>query len=151
MILDRIENATMYEGLCERLAAGLRYLAQTDFAAADLGRVDIAGDEVFALIQRYQTKPLAEGRWEAHRRYIDIQYVAAGAEQIGVGDVSGMEVIEPYDADKDLVFFAGDGQFVTASAGMFCVLAPHEAHMPMIVASSSPAEVTKVVIKVLAQ
>ena len=148
MILDRIENAAAYSGLGERLAAGLKFLAEFDAASAAEGRVDIQGDEVFALIQRYQTKPIDEGRYEAHRRYIDIQFVAAGAEQIGLGDPSEMEVIEPYDSDKDLVFLAGQGQLVTVSSGMFCVLYPHEAHMPMI-SIGEGGEVTKVVVKIL--
>ncbi len=150
MILDNIKFATMYEKANDRFAAGLEYLAKTDFSAAEPGRVDIRGDEVFALIQRYQTKPIDQGKFEAHQRYIDIQFIAEGAEQIGVGDTDAMEPIDPYDTEKDLVFLNGTGQMITVSAGMFCVLYPHEAHMPMI-AVDSPAEVLKIVVKVLAE
>ena len=150
MILDDIKNASMYEKTCDRLAAGLDYLAKTDFSQIENGRVDIRGDEVFALIQRYQTKPIDQGKFEAHQRYIDIQFIAEGTELIGLGATDAMEPIDPYDSEKDLVFLKGSGQMIEVSAGQFCVLAPHEAHMPMI-AAGPPAEVLKVVVKVLAE
>jgi len=31
----------------------------------------------------YQTKPREQGIWEAHRKYIDVQYMIQGSELMG--------------------------------------------------------------------
>ena len=111
------------------------------------GRHELDGDKVFALVQQYQTKPLAEGKWEAHRKYIDVQYVAAGVEKIGWAPVSRLKVTELYDETKDVAFYTGKGDFVTVPAGWFVILFPEDAHMPSI-AVDAPSPVTKVVVKV---
>jgi YhcH/YjgK/YiaL family protein len=153
MILDRLEHAGIYASMGPAIKAGLDYLASTCFDDAPDGRVAIDGDRIFALVQHYTAKPLEKGRWEAHRRYLDIQYVAAGAERFGVGELEAMRIVEDLPA-KDLLFLddaEAVGQFVTLSAGTFAVVWPHEAHMPGLQAGPSPAAVTKVVVKVLVE
>ena len=88
MIVDRIENAELYTALSPRIAMALRALRDTDLATREVGRYELDGDRVFALIHRYETKPVEKGIWEAHRKYIDVQYVARGDEQKGV-DAAG--------------------------------------------------------------
>jgi len=143
MIVDRIENAALYRGLGERIALALASL-QTPREA---GRYELDGDKVFALVQQYQSKPLSEGKWEAHRKYIDVQFVVSGAERIGWTPVDGLTLTESYNEIKDIAFYKGDGDFVTVPAGTFVILFPEDAHMPGI-AVDAPAPVTKVVVKV---
>jgi YhcH/YjgK/YiaL family protein len=143
MIIDRIENAGLYRNLGEGIALALASL-QTP---REPGRYELDGDKVFALVQQYQTKPLAEGKWEVHRKHIDVQYVAAGVEKIGWAPLSWLKVTEPYNETKDVAFYSGDGDFVTVPAGSFVILFPEDAHMPCI-AVDKPSPVTKVVVKV---
>jgi len=143
MIIDRIENAALYGGLGERIALALASVR----TKREPGRYELDGDKVFALVQQYQTKPMAEGKWEAHRKHIDVQYVAAGIERIGWANISRLKVTEPYDDSKDVAFYKGDGDFVTVPAGWFVILFPEDAHMPCT-ALDAPAPVTKVVVKV---
>lgn len=42
-----------------------------------------------------------EGTFEAHRRYIDVQIVAEGCEELAWADVSDLKTVIPYDKDKD--------------------------------------------------
>ena len=102
MIIDRLENVTSgfypallsaddKSGLAQRLAAGFQFLLEVDAAYAQPGRIEIDGDQVFALVQAYTSKPIDQGRSEAHRNYIDIHYVAEGEENMGyanIGDVT---------------------------------------------------------------
>ena len=148
MIMDHIENALQYAPLGERLAAALRYLAETDFRELPAGRHDLRGDELYVLVNRYHTKPLDQGAWEAHRRYIDVQYMVAGAEQMGVARTGSLEVTDEYDGEKDMMLLEGEGDFITLRPGSFVVLMPQDAHMPGM-ALDEPAPVTKVVVKVL--
>ncbi len=148
MIVDCLENAENYAGMGERIATAFEYLGKTDFSTMPDGKVEIRGDEIFAMVQRYETKPREQGKWEAHRKHIDIQFLVAGRELIGVGDVNAMCVTEVYSDESDVMFLDSDeGDLITLSKGRFVLLFPHDAHMPSL-AEGSPSAVTKVVVKI---
>ncbi|MEZ4620429.1 MAG: YhcH/YjgK/YiaL family protein [Caldilineaceae bacterium] len=155
MIIDRLSNmqAPQYasllannSGLSQRLRAGFEFLQQTDLESLEPGTIHIDGDRVFAMIQHYNSKPRAQGFWESHRKYIDIQYVVSGLEFLGYANVGQLTNGE-YDAAKDLIMHEGVGSFVLLPAGMFTLLFPADAHMPQI-AVDDPHLVKKVVVKV---
>lgn len=149
MILDSLSRWRRYAPLHPRLALGFAFLEQLP-ADAPLGRHDIDGDAVYALVQRYPTRPEAETRLEAHRRYIDIQYLVAGREVIHWAALADLaEVTRPYDAVTDVAFYAAVADMVPVRlrAGRFAILFPDDAHAPCC-AWGDPAEVLKVVVKV---
>lgn len=155
---DNIKNAKLYyaesANLPKRIGLGLKYLENTDFSKVESGKYEILGHEVYASVQEYISKPIDLGKFEAHRKYIDIQYVVEGEEQIGVADVDSncFSELAPYDAEKDIVFFADNKsskhEFISIKAGEFAILTTKDAHMPSI-ATAEPANVKKVVVKVL--
>jgi biofilm protein TabA len=148
MILDRVECALLYFGLGPQIAAALKYLAQTDFSRVPNGRQELDGDRLLAIVQRYRTKPAADARWEAHRQYIDVQYVAAGVERMGWFALhDGLKVATPYDPAKDVIFFDAQGQFFDVPAGHFVIFAPSDAHAPGLQGDGDVDEVLKVVVK----
>ncbi len=149
MILDRIENTHLYAGLGAPFVAALEYLKHIDPGSLTTGRHAIDGENVHALVSEYSTKPLAQGRWEAHRRYIDLQCVIQGAERIGHAPVDLLRA-EPYDEQKDIMWLSGEGQFATLRPGDFMILFPCDAHMPGIAVDDSPAPVRKIVVKIAA-
>ena len=148
MIFDRIANAHIYASLGQGIARALRYLGDTDLAALEPGRYEIEGTDLYVVVSEYATKQPSDGRWEAHRRYIDLQYLVRGTERIGYATVDRLEA-GPYDERKDVMSLGGSGQFVTLEPGDFMLLWPHDAHMPGI-AVDSPAPVKKVVVKIAA-
>lgn len=147
MILDSLSNASLYAQLSPRLAEGFRFLRSANLKTLAVGRVEVAGPSVFALVQDYQTKPVEQGFWESHRRHIDIQYVVSGAERIGHAPIDTLRVTDPFDDEKDLIKYAGGGDFVTVREGQFTVFFPHDGHMPGI-RVDGPVAVRKVVVKV---
>lgn len=147
MIIDRIDNAPMYNGLTPRLAAALTYLRDTNFSEMELDRYDIDGDEVYAMVQGYTTKDVSKGLWEAHRRYIDVQFVSDGIERMGYANLTDLTVSQEYDDKDDYLLLQGEGDFLTMPAGTFIILGPQDAHMPQI-AVGTPCDVRKVVVKV---
>ncbi len=149
MVVDRIENSSIYAPLGARVARGLEFLQTLVDTESSDDRVDIEGDALFARFQRY-TSVVAEGRfYEAHRRYIDIQYIASGNETIRVTNLDGLDEQTPYDAERDVAFYRqAPGTDLILKAGDFAILYPHEAHLPMMPVDE-PAEVRKVVVKVL--
>ena len=149
MLFDKIKNAPQYYALGERLATSLKYLMQNDFSAKTPGRYEIDGDRIYALVQEYDTRPGSAGKWEAHRKYIDIQYIVEGTELMGYENLESMEISDSdYNPEKDAIYPKGEGSFVKMTAGMFAILWPQDAHMPGQ-AISEPVKVRKVVIKVL--
>lgn len=146
MICDRLANAAWYRGLPRSLVQALDFLRESDVLSLSLGRHDLDGDRLFALVQEYSTRPVADCRWEAHRRYVDVQFVARGVERIDVANVADMRVVEAYDATKDVAFFAGEGDAITLRAGTFAIFAPQDVHRPCV-AVATPEPVRKIVIK----
>ncbi len=152
MIKDNIKNAKNYSDLSEHIKLGLEYLADTDFSVLANGKYKISGNEVFAIVQDYLSKPIAEGQFEAHKKYIDIQYIVKGEEQIGVLGIENFSESTNYDENKDIVFLSPNTncmpEFVQIKAKEFLILFPNDAHKPSI-ATKSPSYVKKIVIKAL--
>ncbi len=158
MIIDHLKNVTsgFYPnllsanggdpGLAKRLQAGFDFLQNTDLANTPVGKIEIDGDRVFALVQEYNTKPREKGFWEAHRQYIDIQYVVSGVEHMGYANLAQLTPGE-YDAARDFLPIEGAGSFVLLPSGMFTVFLPEDGHMPGM-AVTEPQPVKKVVVKV---
>lgn len=147
MIIDTLTNADLYRHLSPRIEAGLDYLRSTDISRLDPGRHEIDGANLYVMVQRYETKPLETGKWEAHRKYIDIQYVASGMEKMGYANLETLTVTQAYDEANDYLLLRGEGDFLTVRAGTFVLFAPADAHMPSM-AINRPQPVVKAVVKV---
>lgn len=102
-------------------------------------------DGMYVTISQYQTKET--GPFEAHRKYIDVQYLISGTECIEVADVQTLQVTQEYNAEKDCVLGSAEGKAYVLTQGQFMVLFPEEAHRPGM-KSGDITEVKKAVIKV---
>lgn len=147
MIIDKIKNSELYYSLNQRIKTALEFLESNDISALETKRYEIDEDNVFAIVAEYNTKSKDVAAWEAHRKYIDIQYVVKGRELIGYSNIESMTQKTEYDNEKDIVFFNGDGEFTKIEEGMFGIYFPDDVHMPAI-SCSEEAKVKKVIIKV---
>lgn len=147
MIIDNIRNAHMYYCLGEGIEAALRFLESRDLTQLEPGKYEIEGDAMYLLVVHYDTKPAEESAPEAHRQYVDVQYIADGSEQMGYTNLDTLQTADGYDEEKDIEFMEGPVSFVTMRTGDFAVFFPHDAHMPGI-AQTQPAPVKKAVVKV---
>ena len=148
MIIDKIENAHIYKNIGERISKSFEYIEATDLKTLPAGKYTIDGENIFALISEYKTKLESEGKLEAHRKYIDVQYVISGEEQMGYVPLNGQQILEPYKEENDIVFFTGEKSFTKVSAGMFAIFFPEDVHMPGIFVEKR-STVKKLVIKCL--
>lgn len=146
MIIDRIDNASFYYSIHPKFKYAFDYLDQIDIHTIPAGKYEMDGDAVYALVQEYNTKLKEQGVWEAHRSYIDLQYVVQGVEGIGYANIHHLKQGE-YDAAKDFLPLHGEGDFVTVHSGSFMLLLPEDGHMPGM-AVGVPAPVKKIVIKI---
>ena len=151
MIVATLDQLANQAAIPPRLRKALDFLKQTDLLALDDGRVEIDGEEVFALVQSYDTRPIPEPpRFEAHRKYLDVQYLAAGAEAMGWARQDQLDLTVEYIPDKDIMLGhvpQGAYCFVPFSAGQAILLYPTDAHAPMH-AIDKPVPVKKIVVKV---
>ena len=148
MIIDRLANPSPLFQLPVRLARALEYLRATDLMSVPIGRHDLDGDRLFALVQEYTTRAADDCVWEAHRKYIDVQFVAAGVERMGYANLAQMRVRDAYDAARDVAFFEPGESFVTIPAGTFAIFGPEDVHSPGH-AAGAPGLVRKVVVKAM--
>lgn len=146
MIIDKIQKSLMYENLHPRFAKAFDFIRKTDFSKLVDGKYEIDGDNVFALVQEYNTKDREVAKLEGHRKYIDIQYIHSGVELIGVAPLNEQTVISE-NPENDFAFYEGDGSFMKLESEMFAVFFPHDLHMPGIKLTELTI-VKKVVVKV---
>lgn len=149
MILDTLDNAARYEKLNSRFAMAFAFLRTVD-GSQPIGRVDLDGDACFALVQTYETKPAEKALFEAHRKYIDVQFIQSGRETILWAPLSSMQdETKPYSDEKDAALWklTPDTTPLHLSAGHFAILWPQDAHAPCVEWDQT-CSVFKVVVKV---
>ncbi|MCC3356149.1 YhcH/YjgK/YiaL family protein [Bacillus sp. REN16] len=148
MIIDKLSNAHLYEGIRPRLKMALDYLREHDLAELPVGEYEIDGNKVFIQIHEYETKASEEARFECHSRYADVQYIIRGEEKMGYTNIKNTKVVEEHK-ERDLFFLETEAEDrVLVKEGMFALFTPEDAHMPSMYATS-PKPVKKAVVKVL--
>jgi biofilm protein TabA len=118
----------------------------------ETSRVSLEGDALYLLIQCYQPKRRAEGRFEAHARHSDLQFLWSGCECIEVCDLRTLEPAPTYDRSGNIYFPLGDTVHsrLILQAGDVAVLSPQEAHAACLRLEGETSElVRKIVVKVM--
>ena len=148
MLIDHLQNADRYSPLHPGFAGGFAFLRRTDVAQLPDGRHDIHGERLFAFVSRAQGRGREESLLEAHRRYIDIQFVISGEDGIGWLPISQCRrVSSPYDAEKDLEFFFDrPDTWLALSPGTFALCYPDDAHAPLATRGPIHTAVVKVAV-----
>ncbi len=105
---------------------------------------------VFVIEQVYETKLRADGFFESHRKYIDIQAVFEGEEAMEVADQARMKERQPYNAERDLIVYedSSEASLLRVYRGQLAVFFPVDVHMPTLRIRSEPCLVRKAVVKV---
>ena len=150
MIVADIKHILHQISMTTALKKAIDFLQRPDIHDLADGRVDIDGEHVFALVQRYETVITDTPKFECHRTYMDIQYIVSGEEIIGWAPAVRMVVTEAYDPEKDICFGIvpkGEITPVYLKAGQLAVLYPEDGHAPKL-AAGSPSAVMKIVVKV---
>ena len=135
MILDTLKNKEQYASLHPRFKAVFDYIDTHDLASMELGRHDIDGDNIFVMVQELELRPYEQARLELHRKYIDIQLVLRGKEEVfGWSEKKDCLTAETeFDEAKEIQLFTDKPQcFYTVREGQFSILFPEDGHAPML-------------------
>ncbi len=148
MLATALELAEKYDYLAPKFKASFKWLRENDIKSLADGRYEIV-DGVFALVQRYTTVPAGKERFEAHKDYFDIQYLADGQETFGVA-LTKDGVLEESKPENDCYFYKTPDFYtpVNLKAGDFVIVPPEEIHAPRASYQGKEQPVVKVVVKV---
>lgn len=150
--VDAVEFAKQYHKNKIRWDKAFSYLKNQKLDTVSTGKYYLMGDTVYISVTYNKPKAFEATKWEAHKQYIDIQYVAKGMEKIGVAPVSKGSVAEPYNETKDVGFYSlpdADSKYYLAQPDTFLIFFTTEAHEPNIKIYGCDID-KKIVIKVLA-
>ena len=139
----------MAKSLSDRIQEGLQIIEGLDLENIALGKY-VVNENFYYVVQEYETKDVSEARYEAHKQYVDIQYMVAGKEAIGIAPTAELAVEQEYDVETDAMFLEAPKQSAQAvlSAGGYVILYPQDVHRPGVKVGEKPAKVRKVVGKV---
>ena len=143
MILDQLKNAKQYEGIHAGVDKALEAMKQYTPDNYPLGKVEIDGDNVFLLLNCYETRAKEESKAEAHRKYIDVMYMVEGAETIYVKSVDSLKhITAEYTPEMEALLgdTDEDATAVRLEAGSFVVLFPQDAHSPACYADGKKSD-----------
>ncbi|WP_372774032.1 YhcH/YjgK/YiaL family protein [Mangrovibacterium sp.] len=136
-----------YQANPELWKAVFKFMKQ-DLSAMEVGKYPLVGTQAFAMISEYDTKEPENAKWEAHKNYIDLQYVISGEEKMGILPLSEAKNAMEYNEQKDLIFYGeNDGELHLATPEAFFLFFPDDVHRPCIKADES-APVKKLVAKI---
>jgi biofilm protein TabA len=149
VLKQQAANREFYQFLNEDFKAAFDFLKGRELDKLEAGRYDI-NERVFAIVQIYQTEPESQVKWEAHKKYFDIQYVVSGKEKFLIIQKSKLNETVPYDDAKDIAFFGetmDSADSVILLPGDLVIVGPEEAHKPRCMIKESQS-VKKIIVKV---
>lgn len=146
MILDSLENAQRYFSVHPDLKEAFEFLKRADLNKLEAGKHEIKEDRLFASISKGWGRSRSEADLEIHRKYIDIQFVLAGSDEMGWSPLSDCNnPVAEYNAETDLQFFKDNPKsWITVNSGSFAIFFPEDAHLPLI----SAGMIHKIVVKI---
>ncbi|MBN2354665.1 YhcH/YjgK/YiaL family protein [candidate division KSB1 bacterium] len=145
-IVDRLENWQKYAHLHPAFSRAFAFLNDSHLAELALTKHDIEVDQLYCTMAKRPGRTRAESPLEAHQKYIDIQYVISGEDEMGWKPQADCQKVKrAYDAERDIIFYSDEPeQWIKVPAGSFIIFFPQDAHAPLV----SDGEIHKAVIKV---
>lgn len=146
MILDTLSNIDRYANLNPLFPRAIEFIRNSDLNALTVGIHPIIAEQLFVIVEEAQGRSRVEARLECHRRYIDIQFVLKGTDEMGWKPLADcQQPVSDYNEERDIRFFndAADS-WISTPANAFCIFFPDDAHAPLV----STGKIRKLIFKV---
>jgi YhcH/YjgK/YiaL family protein len=150
MIFTSKENLERYKVISANMSAAIEYLLKISTENLEPCKTNIDSN-MYMMVQCYDTCTWEQGKFEAHDRYIDIQFYLSGEEFVYVEDRLKLNISEPYDAERDVVKFhdiSVSPVKLRMKPGTVAIFFPEDGHKPNCMIDKSPEPVKKIVMKV---
>jgi YhcH/YjgK/YiaL family protein len=149
--IDVLEFAVQYHANKGYWDKAFAFLKDADVVNMVPGKYAIDGEHVYVSVVEGPTRDIKDTKWEAHRRYVDIQCVVRGTETMGIAPVDQAEIIESFDEVRDIGFYniaETACAYFEAEPGNFFIFFPKDAHRPGIRARGTEVN-KKIIIKIV--
>jgi len=146
MIIDTLENASRYYMLHPSLEQAFDFLENLEETDFPHGKTVLVEDHLYVNGIVEETKSMEDSIWESHDCNMDIHFMVEGQERVFYGDEDNMKVVKPYNTEKDVTIFEGEGTEHFVPKNGFVLFFPGEIHKSMV-HSGSPKKVKKAVVK----
>lgn len=135
--------------LSDKIDFAISHIKSLDLEKIETGKYSV-NDFFYYSIQEYNTKPITECKIEAHRKYVDIQYIIKGKELIRTANINTLDSATTYNEEKDCIFYNESSILAKTelSEGSYAVFLTDTAHQPGIAVNNTPSPVKKCVGKV---
>jgi biofilm protein TabA len=151
MIVDRIENAHLYSQITPRISKALELLKDKKVFSQPEGKYEIDGRHLYYIVSKYTTKELAEGKLEAHRKYLDLHFIIDGEEMLPYTNIADpdLAISTPYTDENEATLYHVPSKFtaIRLYKGMFVIFFPEDAHLPARTINK-PSDIHKIIIKI---
>ena len=146
--LNKKEFAIQYNKNKTRWDKAFSFLKEADLTTIDVGIHELDNRDVFVIVSEYNSKDSEGIPFEAHRDYIDIQYVANGSEYLERALISAATIKTPYEKVGDIIFYEAQSNLrLLINPGTFFIFFPNELHRAGIKVEEAVL-VKKIVIKI---
>ena len=134
MIFSTFSQSDRYAALHPLFPRAFEYIRNTELNLLTPGCYPIIGDDLFVIVEHMPGRTRAEAKLECHRRYIDIQLVLEGVDEMGWKALADChKPVSDYNAEKDIRFFHDTpATWVATPPGTFCIFFPDDAHAPLV-------------------
>ena len=148
MIIDRIENASLYYTLGSGIAAAFEHLKQNDLSNIKPGSYPIIKDKVRMIVFDAKQTNTDRLKMEGHRKNIDLQYWVSGSELMGYAPLlKSQNLLNPFNEEKDYGNYTANATFTRFEPGMFAIYFPTDLHTA-VTDEQCDSSVRKIVFKV---
>ncbi len=146
MILSTPSLSSRYAALHPLFPRAFEFIHNTDMLTLAPGIHPIVGDDLFAIVESLAGRSRTDAQLECHRRYIDIQLVLEGTDEMGWKALADCHnPVSDYSAEKDIQFFHDTpATWIATPPGAFCIFFPEDAHAPLV----STGHIRKVIFKI---
>lgn len=151
MIVTNINSPelSLYASLNPYFAKAFEDIKKIVAENTEVGKYIIEEDKYFYMVQEYEAKLPEDSKFEVHEKFIDIQYIVSGCEEIRFDKPERLKPgIEP---KGDNVFYTMETDTydtTVLTSGDFTIIFPGEAHAPGIRHNESDKNVRKIVVKI---
>lgn len=113
------------------------------------GKYLLSNKDAFVILSTAKTEPVSDRVAEVHKKYIDVQIVLEGSEQLGYSNYLDNEIKNVSELENDITFIKDvkNENFVNLSKGDFALFYPNQVHRPLC-AVNEPCTVRKAVVKI---
>ena len=132
----------------KKIERALEIIESLDWDTVECGKYEV-DDDIYYMVQEYETRYPQDARYEAHQKYVDVQYLLKGVERMEFAETADLKVDEAYNPEIDALFLKEPKEVdaCIVEAGDYRIFYPEDAHKPGLCVGE-PAKVKKIVAKV---